>query len=89
LLQKLIPFPLDGLTLWALVGLLTLVPAGLVAWYPTRVLLGVTPIAWPQAAVVPVTALLFAAFATWAFTRGLHHYGYTGSSRYLDYGHRR
>lgn len=89
LLQKLIPFPLDGLTGWALGGLLTLVPAGLVAWYPTRVLLGLTPISWPEAAVAPATALLFAAFATWAFTRGLHQYGRTGSSRYLDYGHRR
>jgi viologen exporter family transport system permease protein len=89
LLQALIPFPLDGLSGWALASLLTLVPAGLVAWYPSRALLGLAPIAWPDAAVAPLAAVLFAAFATWIFTRGLHHYGQTGSSRYLEYGHRR
>lgn len=89
LLQALIPFPLDGLSGWALASLLTLVPAGLVAWYPSRALLGLVPLAWPDAAVVPAAAVLFAAFAVWIFTRGLHHYGHTGSSRYLEYGHRR
>jgi hypothetical protein len=89
LLHTLTPFPLDGLTGWALGGLMTIVPAGLVAWYPSRALLGLSPALWPDAAVVPLAAILFAAFAAWIFTRGLHHYGQTGSSRYLDYGHRR
>ncbi|MBV9133269.1 MAG: ABC-2 family transporter protein [Chloroflexi bacterium] len=89
LLQALTPFPLDGLSGWALGSLLTLVPAGLVAWYPSRALLGLAALAWPDAAVAPAAAVLFAAFAAWIFTRGLHHYGRTGSSRYLDYGHRR
>jgi ABC-2 type transport system permease protein len=89
LLHTLTPFPLDGLSGWALGGLLTVVPAGLVAWYPSRALLGLSPSLWPDAAVVPLAAILFAAFAAWIFTRGLHHYGHTGSSRYLDYGHRR
>jgi ABC-2 type transport system permease protein len=89
LLQTLIPFPLDGLSGWALTSLVTIVPAGLVAWSPARVLLGVVPLNWREAAIVPLAAVLFAAFAAWIFARGLHHYGYTGSSRYLDYGHRR
>jgi ABC-2 type transport system permease protein len=89
LLQALIPFPLDGLSGFALGTLVTLVPAGLVAWYPSRTLLGVAPLTWPDAAIAPAAAILFAAFAAWVFTRGLHHYGHTGSSRYLDYGHRR
>lgn len=89
LLQTLTPFPLDGLSVLALSTLVTIVPAGLVAWYPARALLGVAPIGWLEAAVPLVAAVLFAAFAYWIFTRGLHHYGYTGSSRYLDYGHRR
>jgi ABC-2 type transport system permease protein len=89
LLHTLTPFPLDGLSGWALGGLLTVVPAGLVAWYPSRALLGLSPTLWPDAAVVPLAAILFAAFAAWIFTRGLNHYGHTGSSRYLDYGHRR
>jgi len=89
MLQTLIPFPLDGLSGLALTGLLTIVPAGLIAWYPSRALLGITPISWVVAASLPIAAILFAALATWTFTRGLHHYGRTGSSRYLDYGHRR
>jgi ABC-2 type transport system permease protein len=89
MLQTLIPFPLDGLTGLALTSLVTIVPAGLVAWYPARSLLGIAPASWTDAAVLPAAALLFAAFAYWTFTRGLRHYGRTGSSRYLDYGHRR
>jgi ABC-2 type transport system permease protein len=89
LLQTLIPFPLDGLSGLALTSLLTIVPAGLVAWYPARALLGIRPVSWADAASLPAAAILFAAFATWTFTRGLRHYGRTGSSRYLDYGHRR
>jgi len=88
LLSTLAPFPLDGLSGWALASLLTFVPVGLIAWYPSRALLGIDPNAagW---ALLPAAAMLFAAFATWIFLRGLHHYGRTGSSRYLDYGHRR
>jgi ABC-2 type transport system permease protein len=89
LLQQLIPFPLDGVGGWALAGLVSIVPAGLVAWYPTRALLGITPLSWPEAASVPAVAVLFGALALWLFTRGLRQYGRTGSSRYLDYGHRR
>jgi ABC-2 type transport system permease protein len=89
MLQTLLPFPLDGLTGVALTSLLTIVPAGLVAWYPTRALLGIGTLSWTDAAALTFLGLLFAAFATWTFTRGLRHYGRTGSSRYLDYGHRR
>ncbi|MBV9600163.1 MAG: ABC-2 family transporter protein [Chloroflexi bacterium] len=89
MLQTLIPFPLDGLSGLALTSLLTIVPAGLIAWYPTRVLLGVAPVSWVEAAALPAAAVLFATFAAWTFTRGLRHYGRTGSSRYLEYGHRR
>jgi ABC-2 type transport system permease protein len=89
LLQQLIPFPLDGMGGWALAGLVSIVPAGLVAWYPTRALLGITPLSWPEAASVPAVAVLFGTLALWLFRRGLQQYGRTGSSRYLDYGHRR
>jgi ABC-2 type transport system permease protein len=89
LLQTLIPFPLDGITGLALTSLLTIVPAGLIAWYPTRALLGVTDVTWIEAAALPAAAILFAALTTRIFTLGLRHYGRTGSSRYLDHGHRR
>jgi ABC-2 type transport system permease protein len=89
LLTALTPFPLDGLSAWALGALLTVVPAGLVAWFPSRTLLGIGPPNLTDATGPTLAAVLFAALAVWTFNRGLHQYGRTGSSRYLDYGHRR
>jgi ABC-2 type transport system permease protein len=88
LVTQLAPFPLDGLSVWALGSLLTVVPVGLVAWYPARVLLGLGTTLWENAAL-PAVALVLMMLALWIFTRGLRHYGRTGSTRYLDYGHRR
>jgi ABC-2 type transport system permease protein len=88
LVTQLAPFPLDGLSGWVLGSLLTLVPVGLVAWYPARVLLGIDAPPWAPL-VLPTAGTAFAAFATWIFLHGLSHYGRTGSTRYLDYGHRR
>src|SRR5919202_3616598 len=89
LLTQLAPFPLDGLAGLALVSLVTIVPVGLVAWYPTRALLGIEAPVWAAEGLLTLAAFVFAAFAAWLFTRGLRHYGHTGSTRYLDYGHRR
>lgn len=89
MLSTLTPFPLDGVSGVALVTLLSVVPVGLIAWYPSRILLGIDPPSVEAAAGVPTAALVFAALAAWIFKSGLRHYGQTGSSRYLDYGHRR
>jgi ABC-2 type transport system permease protein len=88
LITQLAPFPLEGLSGWALASLITVVPVGLVAWYPARALLGLASAPW-QNALLPAAALVLAVLALWIFTRGLRHYGRTGSTRYLDYGHRR
>lgn len=88
LLTQLAPFPLEGLSTWALASLLTVVPVGLVAWFPARVLLGIGA-APGETALLPAAALALNTLALWIFTRGLRHYGRTGSTRYLDYGHRR
>ncbi|HEV7663428.1 MAG TPA: ABC-2 family transporter protein [Chloroflexota bacterium] len=88
LITQLAPFPLEGIAGWALAGLLTILPVGLVAWYPARVLLRMAGPPWAPL-VLPVAALIASAFATWIFTRGLNQYGRTGSSRYLSLGHRR
>jgi ABC-2 type transport system permease protein len=85
LLSTLSPLPLDGLSGIALGTLLSIVPVGLIAWFPSRTLLGMDQ----SAAITPAAAAVFVAFATWIFRRGLRHYGRTGSNRYLDYGHRR
>jgi ABC-2 type transport system permease protein len=89
LITQLAPFPLEGLPAVALGSLLTVVPVGLVAWYPARVLLDIEPPPPWAPLLLPGLALLLAAVAGWIFTRGLRHYGYTGSTRYLAYGHRR
>jgi ABC-2 type transport system permease protein len=88
LLSRLTPFPLDGLGQPLLAGLLTVVPAGFLAWYPSRALLGLDPAPY-AVAVTPLAALLLSALAAWLFTRGLREYGRTGSTRYSAFGHRR
>jgi ABC-2 type transport system permease protein len=88
LLMQLDVFPLDPLPTLALTSLLTFVPAGLVAWYPARALLGIdaSPLGWLG---LPAAALVLGGLCVFIFTRGLAHYGRTGSTRYLSYGHRR
>jgi ABC-2 type transport system permease protein len=86
--NQLAPFPLDGVSGVALASLVTVVPVGLVAWYPSRILLGMDAPPWAPG-LVPAAALLFVALATWIFTRGLQNYRRTGSTRYSDHGHRR
>lgn len=88
MLNQLKPFPLDGAGLPLLGGLLTLVPAGFVAWYPCRALLGIDQTAYGFA-ITPVAAGAMAALAAWVFHKGLKHYGRTGSQRYSTFGHRR
>lgn len=80
-------FPLDGLGGALRYGLLTVMPAGLVAWYPSRALLGLQP-AWQAVWVTPLAALLCGLLALAMFRRGMQHYERTGSSRYRDLGHR-
>jgi ABC-2 type transport system permease protein len=88
LITQLRSFPLDGVGPPLLGGLLTVVPAGFAAWYPSRALLGLDP--WSLSLVVtPVASLAFAFVALWVFRAGMAHYAYTGSQRYLSYGHRR
>jgi ABC-2 type transport system permease protein len=87
LLVQLNVFPLDGLPALALTGLLAFVPAGFIAWYPSRVLLGLAVGPWDWL-VPPLAAALFVGLGAGIFARGLKHYERTGSSRYLSWGHR-
>lgn len=88
LLSQLKQFPLDGLSPALLAGLVTAVPVGLLAWYPSRALLGLDPA--PYAVyVTPLAAVAFAAVAVVVFRKGLAEYARTGSQRYLALGHRR
>ncbi len=88
LLEQLKPFPLDGLGPGLLGGMLTLIPAGFVAWYPCRALLGLDPAGY-AVGVTPLAAVVLGTLAALVFRRGMQHYGQTGSQRYLSMGHRR
>jgi ABC-2 type transport system permease protein len=79
-------FPLSGMPLYLRLPLLTVFPAGLVAWLPTLLILGKTPI------IANIYPLLFAAFVSLAaahfFRKGFRYYVKTGINRYTAGGHR-
>jgi len=79
-------FPFDGLSPLVL-GLVTLIPIGFMAWYPSRYLLGLDPA--PLASIAtPLVALAVIGLARLAFAKGMQHYARTGSQRYHALGHR-
>jgi ABC-2 type transport system permease protein len=88
MMDQLKQFPIEGMGPALVGGLLTVLPVGLVAWYPVRALVGLD--GWPWApAVTPLAGLALVALAAWLFARGMEQYGRTGSTRYLPYGFRR
>jgi len=81
-------FPLSGMPAFISVPLMTVLPEGLMAWFPSMCLLGKPPFQW--GAFYPmIYALLLALAARAVFRKGLRHYARTGSSRYVPYGFRR
>lgn len=80
-------FPMDPLPRGLRTALVTVLPAGFVAWFPAGALLGRRP-GW-EWTLTPLAALIALGFATWIFKKGLDRYAHTGSSRYSDFGHRR
>jgi ABC-2 type transport system permease protein len=87
LLTQLKVFPLDGLSPALLGGLLSVLPVGFLAWYPSRALIGLNSAGW-AGWVTPLAALIFAAATSLIFGKGMRHYGRTGSQRYSNLGHR-
>jgi ABC-2 type transport system permease protein len=88
LMHQLQVFPLDGLGPVLLTGLMTVLPVGLIAWFPCRGLLGLADLG-RGTAITCMGALLLAALAAGVFRLGLRQYGRTGSQRYVSSGHRR
>jgi ABC-2 type transport system permease protein len=86
-LLSLTQFPLDPVPRAIRTALVTVIPAGLVAWFPTGALVGRRP-EW-QWVLTPVVAVVGVAIATLIFKKGLRHYARTGSHRYSTFGHRR
>jgi len=81
-------FPLSGMPVFIQMPLLTIMPEGLMAWFPSLCLLGKPPLSltgyYPM-----VFALLISLATRFVFRKGLKHYVTYGSNRYVSYGFRR
>lgn len=81
-------FPLSGMPSFIQVSLLTVLPEGLMAWFPSLCLLGKPPLAISE--YYPLAfALVLALCASYVFRKGLKYYVTKGSNRYVPYGFRR
>ena len=81
-------FPLSGMPAWLQIPLVTALPAGLMAWFPTLSLLGKPPMGL-TAAFPLVFMILVATLASIFFRKGMRHYVTHGINRYSAVGHRR
>lgn len=81
-------FPLSGMPVFIQLPLLTLLPEGMLAWFPSLCLLGKAPLHLTEYYPL-VYALIFALAAGFVFRKGLNYYVTKGSNRYLPYGFRR
>ena len=79
-------YPLSGMPMYMKIPLLTIFPAGLIAWLPTLIILGKAPI------LTNIYPLVFAAVIAFAaahfFRRGFRYYMKRGINRYVAGGHR-
>lgn len=80
-------FPLSGMPPYIRYPLLTIIPAGLTAWFPTMILLGKTTAL--QCFYPALFALLLSLTATYFFKKGFRYYVKKGINRYVSGGHRR
>ena len=79
-------FPLSGMPMYIRCPLLTVFPAGLMAWFPTMILLGKT--ATFESIYPAIFALLISLTATYFFKKGFRYYVKKGINRYVSGGHR-
>ena len=81
-------FPLSGMPGMIQLPLLTILPEGLMAWFPSLCLLGRSPLGLSP--LYPMAyALIISMIAGYFFRKGLNYYVKTGANRYLPYGFRR
>jgi len=81
-------FPLSGMPLYLQLPLVTIIPTGLLAWFPTLALFGKPPLDLP--AYYPLLfAIVLWMISAYFFRRGLNYYVKKGINRYSAMGHRR
>jgi len=82
-------FPLDPAPRALRTLLVTLVPSGLLAWFPSRALLHIAGSSALDVWVTPLAAVALSAVVLTLFVFGMRRYRQTGSWRYSDSGFRR
>ena len=82
-------FPLDPVARPLRLLLVSVVPSGLLSWFPARALLGIAGAGPLDIWITPLAAAGLSVLAAILFHAGLRHYRHTGSTRYTDFGHRR
>jgi len=81
-------FPLSVMPAFIQVPLITILPEGLMAWFPSLCLLGRPPLNLTE--YYPLAyALILALAANYIFRKGMNYYVTKGSNRYVPYGFRR
>lgn len=81
-------FPLSGMPGFIQIPLLTIMPEGLMCWFPSLCLLGRPPLNMTE--YYPLLyALVLSLTANYIFRKGLRYYVKKGSNRYVPYGFRR
>ncbi|MGL6200006.1 MAG: ABC transporter permease [Lachnospiraceae bacterium] len=81
-------FPLSGMPMFIQVPLITILPEGLMAWFPSLCLLGKPPLG--LSAYYPMLyAITLSLITSYIFKKGLNYYVRKGSNRYVPYGFRR
>ncbi len=93
LFSSLKTYPLGGMGKSAGTILLTVLPIGLTAWYPSKLLLmvGTEGVTWDQALeflYLPAMTLILVMTALLLFKKGMKYYARCGSPRYSGFGHR-
>lgn len=85
-MERTMTFPLSGMPVYIRYPLLTIFPAGLMAWFPTMLLLGKA--AAFENIYPAIFALLISLTATYFFRKGFRYYVKKGINRYVSGGHR-
>lgn len=80
-------YPLGSLSNTAIFIFCTMLPVGLAAWFPSNMLLMRTPQGFPEM-FTTFAAVLLSLLAATSFRKGMKYYAKSGSTRYLDRGHR-
>ena len=87
LFSSLRSFPLNGFGIVSKIVMLSVLPVGLYAWFPSIALIGVS--SRINIAIFAAISIAYLGLVLIIFRKGLQHYVKNGSSRYSDRGHRR